>query len=206
MSVPGFDDVRFPLAVGPGASAGAEWRNDVLTLASGAEVRNARWAASRRRWDIASAVSSLADLAQLAAFFEERKGRLRGFRFRDPADHSSAPAGQGASAMDQAIATGDGAVTVFQLSRAYGTVIKPVTKPVSGSVRLAVDGVEVFEGWAVDALSGEVTFEAPPETGAGITAGFEFDWPVRFDTDRLDITYEHIGAGRAVSVPIVEVR
>ena len=48
--------------------------------------------------------------------------------------------------------------------------------------------------------------QPPPAAGAALTAGFEFDWPVRFDTDRLDITHELIGAGRAVSVPIIEIR
>jgi len=201
-----FDDVRFPLPVGPGASGGAMWRTDVVILASGAEVRNARWAGSRRRWDIASAVCSTRDLALLAAFFEARMGRLRGFRFRDPADHSSAMPGQAPGHQDQSIGTGDGATDTFQLGKAYGGLVKPVTKPVEGTVGIAVDGVPQVSGWAVDCLSGAVTFDTPPGPGAALTAGFEFDWPVRFDTDRLDITHELIGAGRAVSVPIIEIR
>ena len=93
MSGSGFDDVRFPLPIGPGASVGVQWQTEIVSLASGREVRNARWAASRRRWDVASAAVSGVDLAVLSAFFEARRGRLRGFRFRDPSDHSSAPAG-----------------------------------------------------------------------------------------------------------------
>ncbi|WP_300379339.1 DUF2460 domain-containing protein [Henriciella sp.] len=204
MSVEGFDDVRFPLAIGPGASGGPEWRTDIIALASGAEVRNARWAVSRRRWDVSTSVSSLADLAVLSAFFEARQGRLRGFRFRDPANHSSALPGGDVTATDQPVGTGDGATREFQLSRACGPLVKPVSKPVSGSVRIAINGAEKADGWSVDAASGQVTFDMAPENGADVTAGFEFDWPVRFDTDRLDITHEFIAAGRAVSVPLVE--
>ena len=206
MSGSGFDDVRFPLPVGPGASVGAAWRTDVVTLASGAEVRNARWAGSKRRWDIASAVGSTSDLALLSAFFEARMGRLRGFRFRDPADHSSAMPGEAASSQDQSIGTGDGTIQTFQLGKAYGGLFKAVTKPVEGTVSIAVDGVPQASGWSVDLLTGEVVFDTQPAAGAALTAGFEFDWPVRFDTDRLDITHELIGAGRAVSVPIIEIR
>ena len=206
MSGSAFDDVRFPLPVGPGATGGAAWRTDVVTLASGAEVRNARWAGSRRRWDIASAVCSTSDLALLTAFFEARMGRLRGFRFRDPADRSSAMPGQAPGPQDQSIGLGDGVTNTFQLGKAYGGLVKAVTKPVDGTVSIAVDGVPQTSGWSVDCLTGKIVFDTPPALGAALTAGFEFEWPVRFDTDRLDITHELIGAGRAVSVPIIEIR
>ena len=204
MSIADFHEVRFPLALGLGASGGAEWRTEIAALASGAEVRNARWAGSRRRWDVATAVSSLADLNRLAAFFEARRGRLHGFRFRDPADWSSAGAGGDAGPGDQVIATGDGETATFQLHKAYGEVSRTIRKPVEGSVRVALDGVEVEEGWTVDTATGLVVFGTPPGVGVSVTAGFRFDCPVRFDADRLDISVEMIGAGRAVSVPIIE--
>lgn len=204
MSIEGFDEVGFPLAVGQGMSSGPEWRTEVVALASGTEVRNARWAGSRRRWDLPTVVAAPGDLAVLSAFFEARQGRLRGFRFQDPADHTSASPGQSVTAMDQLIGTGDGGIQSFQLSKTYGSLVKPVFKPVAGTVRVAIAGVEQADGWSLDETAGKVTFDLAPATGAEVTAGFEFDWPVRFDTDRLDITHELIGAGRAVSVPLVE--
>ncbi|MEQ8556735.1 MAG: DUF2460 domain-containing protein [Henriciella sp.] len=206
MSDQGFDDVLFPLAIGAGTSSGPEWRTELVALASGVEVRNARWASSRRRWDVASAVSSVADLARLSAFFDARQGRLRGFRYRDLADHSSAPAGQVVSATDQVIGAGDGSKTTFQLQKTYEATVRRITKPVAGTVRIAVGGAELEEGWSVDALTGQISLDDPPAPGTPVTAGFEFDWTVRFDADRLDLTLEHVGAGRAISVPIIEIR
>lgn len=204
MSLADFHEVRFPLALGPGVSGGPEWRTEVVMLASGAEVRNGRWTGSRRRWDVASAVSTVADLALLTAFFEARRGRLHGFRFRDPVDHSSAAPGLVATPDDQSIGTGDGVIQVFQLAKSYGPVSRPILKPVSGSVRVALDGVEQLSGWTVDPANGQVSFEMEPASGVSVTAGFEFDCPVRFDRDLLELTFEMIGAGRAVSVPLVE--
>lgn len=204
MSLAAFHDVRFPLPLGLGASGGPAWQTEIVTLASGAEIRNARWAGSRRRWDLVSAISTVQDLAVLSAFFEARRGRLHGFRFRDPADHTSAAPGAAVTATDQLIASGDGSTTAFQLLKNYGGVTRPITRPVAGSVRLALDGAEQGAGWSVDAATGLVSFDTPPAAGVSIAAGFEFGCPVRFDTDQLDLTLDMIGAGRALSVPIVE--
>ncbi|WP_084395664.1 DUF2460 domain-containing protein [Henriciella aquimarina] len=205
MSEAAFHEVRFPLALGLGASGGPAWQTEIVALASGGEVRNARWAGSRRRWDLASAVSSMADLSRLAAFFEARRGRLHGFRFRDLTDYASAAAGETVSATDQALGTGDGETLSFQLAKTYDGVIRIIRKPVEDTVLVSVDGVTLGNGWSLDATTGQITFETPPPAGAAIAAGFQFDCPVRFDTDHLDLTIDMIGAGRAVSIPIIEI-
>jgi enamine deaminase RidA (YjgF/YER057c/UK114 family) len=46
----------------------------------------------------------------------------------------------------------------------------------------------------------------PVSTGVVVTAGFEFDVPVRFDTDRIQTSVASFQAGDAPSVPVVEVR
>jgi uncharacterized protein (TIGR02217 family) len=115
-----FDEVSFPLDVALGASGGPERRTDIVTLGSGREERNARWAHSRRRYDAGYGVKSFAGLAAVVAFFEERRGRLTGFRFRDRLDHASARPGEAVTAQDQPLGTGDGATTVFMLAKTYG--------------------------------------------------------------------------------------
>ncbi|GGB56805.1 DUF2460 domain-containing protein [Henriciella pelagia] len=205
MSLETFHEVRFPLALGRGASGGPGWSTEIVALSSGGEVRNARWQAARRRWDVASAVSSVSDLSLLADFFSARRGRLHGFRFHDMLDHASSGYGAGIEPTDQVLGTGDGEQVSFQLIKSYGAVSRTITKPVEGTVIVALDGVAQPDGWSVDTTTGLVTFEEPPESGVEVTAGFEFDCAVRFDTDFLDITVETIGAGRAVSVPLVEI-
>jgi uncharacterized protein (TIGR02217 family) len=205
-----FHEVRFPLAVALGARGGPERKTEIVTLGSGRETRNARWAHARRKWDAGWGVKTLADLATVVAFFEERRGRLHGFRWRDRLDHSSTEPGRDPSPADQSIGTGDGLRTGFQLVKRYGQAfdpyLRPVAKPIAETVRVAVGGVEVATGFAVDEATGLVTFDTPPASGAPVTAGFEFDVPVRFDTDFLEVDLSAFEAGAIPSIPVVELR
>ncbi|MGE5501201.1 MAG: TIGR02217 family protein [Ignavibacteriales bacterium] len=200
-----FHEVRLPARLAFGSTGGVERRTEVVTLASGFERRASPWANGRRRYLIGAGVRSLDDAATLVAFFEARRGRLYGFRFKDFADFKScAPSGT-VSATDQAIGVGDGVTAAFQLTKAYGDFARDVRKPVAGTVVAAVNGVTTT-AFTVDTTTGVLTFTAPPAVGAAVTAGFEFDTPVRFDTDRIDVTLEGFDAGRMVAAPLVEVR
>lgn len=200
-----FDDVRFPTAISRGSSGGPERRTEIVATGSGAEERNSRWADSRRRYDAGVGVASLDDLHEVIAFFEARRGRLRAFRFKDHADWKSCAPGASVSALDQAIGTGDGTQVSFQLVKRYGDYVRSITKPVAGSVRLAVAGVAVT-GFSVDALRGIVTLASAPAAGAQVTAGFAFDVPVRFDSDALRINLTQFAAGEIPEIPLIEVR
>jgi uncharacterized protein (TIGR02217 family) len=200
-----FHEVRLPARLAFGSTGGVERRTEVVTLASGFERRSTPWAHGRRRYLIGAGVRSLDDAAALVAFFEARRGRLFGFRFRDFADFKSCGPSGAVSPLDQALGEGDGARTRFALRKLYGDLWRPVSKPVEGSVRVAVDGVETT-AFTVDIATGLVTLEAPPGEGAVVTAGFAFDTPVRFDADRIDVTLEGFDAGRIVAAPLVEVR
>jgi uncharacterized protein (TIGR02217 family) len=204
-----FDDVRFPTAISRGSSGGPERRTEIVVTGSGAEERNSRWADSRRRYDAGLGLRSLADIHEVVAFFEERRGRLIGFRWKDHADFSSGAAGVEPSALDQIIGSGDGARKNFQLVKRYGSglrdYLRTITKPVAGSVRVAVAGGSVT-GFSVDHLTGMVTLDQAPPLGAAVTAGFHFDVPVRFDTDELRINLSQFQAGDIPEIPLVEIR
>lgn len=200
----GFHEVSFPIHLALGAVGGPERRTEIVTLASGTEVRNAKWSRSRRRWDVGSAITRLADLQALLNFFEARQGRLYGFRFRDPLDHSSALPGETVSPLDQGLAIGDGEVTQFQLVKDYGGTVREIQKPIPGSVRVALDGIEQSGGWSLDATTGVVVFAQAPESGTEIRAGFEFECAARFEADQITGVIEAFGAGRIVSVTLVE--
>jgi uncharacterized protein (TIGR02217 family) len=209
-----FHETRFPTAIARASHGGPERRTDVVVLGSGAEERNARWADSRRSYNAGWGVKSLDDLHTVIAFFEERRGRLIGFRWRDPADCKSCPPEGTPSALDQAIGLGDGTTATYQLAKTYGSAFNPWTrairKPVAGSVLIAVAGVTQTPAtaYAVDHITGIVTFQPGhiPAASAPITAGFEFDVPVRFDTDRLEINLQGFRHGAIPSIPIVEIR
>jgi uncharacterized protein (TIGR02217 family) len=206
-----FHEVRFPLDVSLGSRGGPVRRTDIVTLSSGREHRNSRWAGSRRRYDAGLGVRSVDALHAVVAFFEERRGRLIGFRFRDRADWRSGPPSQEPTPLDQRIGAGDGKALSFPLVKTYGSSFAPyerrIAKPVGGSVRVALDGVEqaVGLGFNCDPLTGLVTFAAAPPAGAAITAGFSFDVPVRFDTDELDIDLSAFDAGEIPKIPLIEI-
>lgn len=208
----GFHEVLFPLDIALGARGGPERRTEIVTTGSGREERNARWAHARRRWNAGYGVKSVAALSEVVNFFEERRGRLYGFRWRDRLDHSSGGATPGPE--DQLLGTGDGVAASFQLVKRYGgdyaPYARPIGKPVDGSVRVAVDGEEKVAGvdYDCDVTTGLVVFRAghEPAEGTAVTAGFLFDVPVRFDTDFLEVDLTSFAAGEIQSIPVVEIR
>ncbi len=201
----GFHDIRFPMRLALGAIGGPERRSQIITLASGRETRNSTWSQSRRRWDVGGAITDLARLQELVAFFEARAGRLFGFRFRDPLDFSSAAPGNTISETDQVLGRGDGATQSFYLQKVYGEVARPITKPVASSVVVAANGNPLASGWSLEASTGELSFESPPAAGVTVSAGFEFDCAVRFESDQIQAVIEAFGTGRIASVGLVEI-
>jgi uncharacterized protein (TIGR02217 family) len=209
-----FHEVRFPLDIALKSRGGPQRRTEIVTLGSGRESRNARWSRSRRRFDAGYGVKSLGALAAVVCFFEERRGMLYGFRFRDRADFKSCAPDAAPGPFDQKIGAGDGAQRVFQLVKTYGGAFAPyareIVKPVAGSVRIGVSGVErsAATDFEVDAATGVVTFRpgrAPP-SGALVTAGFLFDVPARFDTDYLEVDFAAFDAGEIPKIPIIEIQ
>ncbi|MFN3615675.1 MAG: TIGR02217 family protein [Rubrimonas sp.] len=205
-----FQEVRFPDNISRGARGGPERRTQIVELASGAEERNASWANSRRRYDVAYGIRRADDLAAVVAFFEARNGRLHGFRFKDWADFKSCLPSQMPGPTNQPIGTGNGAATLFQLTKRYTSGaqcwMRAITKPVAGTVTIALNGTPQASGWSVSTATGLVTFTSAPAAGVAITAGFEFDVPVRFDTDALDVTLDLERLGSITSIPLVEIR
>ena len=208
-----FHDILFPLDIALKSAGGPERKTDIVTLGSGREQRNARWANSRRRYDAGYGVKTLSALQSVVAFFEERRGQLYGFRWRDRLDNRSGAPGVAISPFDQPIGTGNGTAATFELAKTYGAAFAPyrrvISKPVAGSVRVAVGGVEKTGGsFSVDAATGVVTFESGhiPVAGAAVTAGFSFDVPVRFDTDYLEVDLSAFSAGAIPKIPLVEIR
>ena len=212
-SIMAFHDVRFPTTISRGAHGGPERRTDVVVLGSGAEERNARWADSRRSYNAGYGVRSLGDLHAVIGFFEERRGKLHGFRWHDATDFKScAPEGT-PNPQDQVLGIGDGSTAEFTLIKTYGRDFAPwarrITKPVEGSVKVAVDGIaSASPHHVVDSVNGIITFQPGhiPPAGSVVSAGFLFDVPVRFGTDKLEINVSGFRSGAIPTIPLVEIR
>ncbi len=207
-----FHDLQFPTNLSFGSSGGPERRTEIVTLANGFEERNTPWEHSRRRYDAGAALRSLTDVEDVLHFFEARRGPLHAFRWKDWADYKSKAADRQVDPTDQVLGTGDGVVTEFQLIKRYGAgdavYDRPIRKPVPGSVQVAVGGVVQVDtvDFTVDYATGIVSFAHPVDEFADVTAGFEFDVPVRFDTDHIVTSVDTFNAGQVPNIPVVEVR
>lgn len=207
-----FHEIRFPADLSFGSMGGPERRTEIVALTNGFEERNSPWAHSRRRYDAGVGLRSLDDMAALIAFFEARAGQLHGFRWKDWADYKSCAPSEVVAPGDQMIGTGDGRRVEFGLGKLYRSgsegYLRPVSKPVVGTVRIAVGGVERFEGqdYDIDHATGIVVLHKAPMLEAPVTAGFEFDVPVRFDTDHIAVSVSSFQAGDVPQVPVVELR
>ena len=207
-----FHDVRFPTSLSFGAIGGPERRTDIVTLANGFEERNTPWAHGLRRYDAGLGLRSLDDLETLVAFFEARQGQLIGFRWKDWSDYKSCIPSSDVSPLDQLIGMGDETTAMWQLQKSYRSgdfsYNRPISKPVLGSVQVSVGEVPQQEGidFEVAYDTGIVSFSHPPDLSAPIRAGFEFDVPVRFDTDAIMTSLSSFQAGEAPNIPVVEIR
>lgn len=196
-----FVEIRFPEDISRGSVGGPRYKTDIVQTTSGYEKRNIRWQEGLCRYDVSYGIRTQEQLDTLIAFFRARKGRAIGFRFKDWTDYR---------AVAQQIGIGDGTTTNFQLVKHYksGDIIetRTIKKPVEGTVKIYLDGVEQTSGWSCDYTTGIISFDTPPASGVIITADFEFDVPVRFDTDELPITIEALQIGSIKSIPLVEIR
>src|SRR6185503_8106473 len=200
-----FDDVLFPIEIGQQASVAPNFSTNIVSSASGFEARNANWAQARMRFDAGPGVRGEAELETLLSFFRARRGPAIAFRFRDPFDNSSNGMTGTSAATDQAIGTGDGVIDSFELVKTYGTgEQRRITRPVAGTVRVAINASELTTGWTLDD-KGVIRFDSPPAAGAEVTAGFLFDTPVRFADDNIEVNRATFLAGEAPSVPLIEV-
>ena len=207
-----FHDVRFPVNVSLGSLGGPERRTEIVTTANGFEERNSPWAHSRRRYDAGVGMRSLDDVAEVIAFFEARMGRLHAFRWKDWADYKSCLPSAKTTDVDQELGRGDGSTRRFQLVKAYRSgghaYSRPIRKPVSGTVTVRIGslaGVEDLD-WMIDTSTGEVELATAPGPGVIVSAGYEFDVPVRFDADAIQTSVSGFGSGDVPDVPLVEVR
>jgi uncharacterized protein (TIGR02217 family) len=196
-----FVETQFPTDISYGSSGGPEYATDVVISQSGAEQRNVNWTQARARFNVAHGVKTQAQLDALIAFFRARKGRAYGFRFKDWTDYN---------AIAQWIGTGDGTQTAFQLTKLYSSggvnEYRTISKPVSGTVNIYKNAVLQTTGYTVNYVTGVVTFSTAPAASVLVTADFEFDVPVRFDTDRLSAVLESYGVNSWQDIPLIEVR
>lgn len=198
-----FAEIQFPSDISYGATGGPVYSTDVVTMFSGHEQRNSNWKNSRGKYNIATGVKTEEQWQALIAFFRARKGKAIGFRFKDWSDYK---------AKNQQIGIGDSETTEFQLVKNYSSgntiITREIKKPVAGTVKVHKSGNlrGTTADYSIDYTTGIVIFAEPPEARVIITADFEFDVPVRFDTDELQLSMDNFNSGSWNSISLIEVR
>ncbi len=203
---------RFPDDISYGSKGGPLFNTSIITVDSGYEQANINWSYPKSMFDVSFGVRTRPLLYDLVKFFRAVKGRGHRFRYKDWTDfnsHHGDQITQVSSDTDQTIGTGNAAVVVFQLIKEYteGALVgtRLIQKPVTGTVVISLDDVPLVSGWTCDYTTGKITFDAPPGNGVIVKAGFEFDVPVRFDSDSIETSHEYYDGGSAVT-NLLEVR
>ncbi|APR98904.1 TIGR02217 family protein [Wolbachia endosymbiont of Folsomia candida] len=195
-----FTEVRFPEDISYGSTGGPEFSTDVVTTHNGREQRNINWSHARAKYNIAYGIKSNEQLLELITFFQARKGKAIGFRFKDWSDFIVS---------NQEIGVGDSQQTTFQLIKTYVSgedkYVRVIKKPVRDKVKIYLNGKEESE-CSVNYATGEITFIKPPIKDTIITATFEFDVPVRFDTDYLNASIDNYGSNSWNNIPLIEIK
>lgn len=208
-----FHDVRLPEQIERGSQGGPRFRTSVLTLSSGFERRNIDWENSRAAFSAGYGIQTKADFSEVLEFFYARQGRAHSFRFKDWSDFEITA---------QVIGSTDGATNQYQLFKTYTSggieFDRTLTKPVENSFTATVDGVSRTVEYntgptgptaiRINTLTGVVALNSTDAatTGLAIEVTGEFDIPVRFDTDQIDINMQTFDAGAIPELGIIEVR
>ena len=199
-----FREVQFPADISYGSKGGSGFNTTIFETTGGFEQRNINWSRPRGEWDVSHGIHSRDDMDDLIAFFMAMQGKAYAFRFKDWADYKIA---------NMTIGTGNGSNRVFQLSKTYlagGNAsygfTRIIKKPVAGTLQtVTVNGSSA--PFSVDITTGLITMNNAPTNGAAVNVVYaEFDVPVRFDTDALDVQQDYWNTESWNSIKVKEVR
>lgn len=206
--MPSFHEVRLPEDIERGSSGGPRFNTTVMTLASGHEKRNVNWSRSRGRWDVGYGIQYIGDLETVIEFFYARQGRGYGFRFKDWSDYKIGEVGTPHNFTTTSAGIGAGPYQVYKVYTSGSTTFsRKIIKLVSGTISVYLNGVVVNPAdYVTDLNAGTITFDSAPANGQNLGIICEFDVPVRFDTDELNVSMEVFNAGTVPSIPIIELR
>lgn len=208
MAVTPFVESRLPEDVERGARGGPGFKTTVIPLDSGHEWRNSTWAEARARWDIGYGITSKKNLDKVINFFYARRGRLVGFRFKDWTDYE----------VNQVLTAGDASdvKSTFSTFKRYDAgdgfyYDRPIRKLVDNTYTVFKNGAPLTEGvgasqYQIDIDTGIITLGTDLVEGDQLRIVSEFDVPVRFDTDELNIDAETWEAGSIPSIPVIELK
>lgn len=195
-----FLEIRFPESIAFNSSSILEFNTTIIKAKNGYEQRNINWNSNKMKFNIINGIKTKAELDELITFFRNVKGAGYGFRFKDFTDYQ---------AENQYIGVGNGEIKEFQLIKAYRisdniVYYRKITKPVISTVRVFINDIE-SKDFNIDLTTGLITLNTVPEIDSTIKASFEFDVPVRFENDIMEITMNSINSGNVKEIILTEI-
>ena len=194
-----FLEIRFPDSISFNSSTILEFNTTIITSKNGKEYRNVNWNNNKMKFNIVNGIKTKTELDEVIKFFRNVKGKADGFRFKDWTDFS---------AVNQQIGIGDGETKEFQLIKTYtingNTYTRKIKKPVISTIKVFLDGIETND-FSIDLTNGLITFEVAPSDTTIITANFEFDVPVRFNNDLLEVSLNSLSSGKINNLELIEI-
>ena len=186
-----FTEEKLELGYDYGAVGGMRFKTTIIKTGDKQEQRNVDWWLPLGRWQLGertlleSDIQGINEVIELRNFHAARKGSKQGFRFKDWSDYK---------VTNQHLGTADGQQDQWQLKKTYFAgdyqTHRPITKPVSGTVKIYLDDIEALGGWSVDYSTGVLSFDTPPPNETVISCDLEFDVPVWFENDEFSWTLE----------------
>lgn len=208
-----FHEVSMPHLIAFGAVGGAEFSTGVIEFFNGEEVRIQNRENSLASWDVAHGVRKPAEMDALVRFFRERRGKANGFRFKDFTDYKLTDEQVCQNSVDLTF-VGDASTTVFFVGQTYDQdavntefrrTNKLVTSPADVPEVIYLDSVSQGAGFTMDRNNGTITFDVAPGAGVVVAYEGEFDVPVRFETDKMNISLDDFNAQSWSGIPIKEI-
>ena len=195
-----FLEIRFPESIAFNSSSILEFNTTIIKAKNGYEQRNINWNSNKMKFNIINGIKTKTELDELITFFRNVKGAGYGFRFKDFTDYQ---------AENQYIGVGDGETKEFQLIKAYRVsdnivYYRKITKPVISTVRVFINDIE-SKDFNIDLTTGLIALNTAPEIDSTIKASFEFDVPVRFENDIMEITMNSINSGNVKDIILAEI-
>lgn len=170
-----FTEERLNIGIVEGTNCTITFKEQILKQGDGSEHRHSKCYAPLQQWQLGDRSNLLEELTYINSFYDRMKKLGSAFRFRDWLDHKG---------IGEAIGTGNDSRTNYQLFKQYGTYSAAIKKPVSGTVKIYLNGTQT-NGFTVNTTTGIIAFNTAPANGVVITADYEFDKPVEFGEDNI---------------------
>jgi uncharacterized protein (TIGR02217 family) len=178
-----FYEINFPNSIAFNSINSIYFDTNLVKSKNGTEQRSGNRDYPLLHFKVFNTFKNKKEIDQILTLFRMVRGKLNGFRLRDWLDYR---------VENQIMGVGDGESKIFQMKKAYQIggyiTVRDIVKPVQDTVNVFINQVNCNSLiQSIDYARGLVSFLEPPSENEMITFECEFDVPVRFKSDELNV-------------------